>query len=296
MKRYAITIALVLLIGASFGTYYALGADLHLPKYRLQTVEGNPAEAADLILSGSYVGGKGSFLLEVSTEGSKRTGPSFWNQWKKSDGPLTNQALSSDFHSLYQEHSDFMRGKFDTYGFYQDQNTLIFAKANYAKTKDLQKSGTIHWSADVLDLATGKKTRYADKQTEPAISAHVVDVQKIGSEIHILTIVTRSGINSKMIDNIFDSVSGEPIRTVQLPLGEPSGPDRELRIELIAEARYTAANSRVLFMVREQGKISSDTTSVAVKISDQTPETFSEHLYVYHYTSGQVEDGPLSIN
>lgn len=296
MKRYVITIVLVLLIGTSFGTYYALGADLHLPEYRLQTIEGDPTEAADLTLLGSYVGGKGSFPFEVSTQGSKKFDPSFWSRWQESDGPLTNQAFSSEFQSLYEKHPRFMRGKLDTYGFYQDQNTIIFAKATYEEMKDSQEDGTILWNVDALDLASGKQIHYADKQIEPvnADVAYVVDVQKIDSEIHVLTNVSKSISNLKIMDKIFDSVSGEPIRTVSLPLGKPSGSDRELRIEVIPETRYTAANSRVLLMVKEQSKISSDTTAITTKTSDQIPETFSEHLYVYHYKTGEVKEVPLT--
>jgi hypothetical protein len=290
MKRYAITIALVLLIAASLGTYYAFGADLRLPEYRLQTIEGDQADAAELTLFGSYVGGKGSYSIEVSTEGSKRSESSTWSRLQESDGPLSSQPYS-DFHSLYQEHAGFMRGKLDTYGFYRDQDTLIFAKATYAKVKDSQQDGTILWTVDALDLASGKQTHYADEQIEPANYAHVIDVQENGTEVHVLTSVGRSDLNVAMIDKVFDSVSGELIRTVQLPLGESARSDHELRIEIIAEEKPTAANPRVLFIVREQSKNSTDTTAMA---SDQPLVTFSEHLYVYHYASGAVKEVPLA--
>lgn len=43
MKRYAITCALILLTVVSLGTYYAFGAELRLPEYQLQTIEGDPS-------------------------------------------------------------------------------------------------------------------------------------------------------------------------------------------------------------------------------------------------------------
>jgi len=285
MKSYAITIALVLLIAASLGTYYAFGADLHIPEYRLQTIEGDPAEAAELTLLGSYAGGKGSYALQVSTAGSDRSEPSFWSQWLESDGPFSSQTYS-DIRSLYQEYSGFMRGKSDTYGFYRDQDMLIYAQA-----KDSQQDGTIRWTIDVLDLASGKQTHYADEQIQHANDAYVLDVQKIGTEIHVLTSVGTSNPSKMMIDKVFDSLSGKPVRSVQLPLGESAGPDRELRIKIIAEEKPTAANPRVLFNVSDQSKIASSTTA---KANDQTFVTFSEHLYVYHYTSGDVKEVPLA--
>lgn len=84
MKRYKITGALILLIMASLGTFYAYGAELRLPEYQLQTIEGDLAEASKLTLLGSYVGGKGSYPIEVSTLGSKRSEQTFWDQWMKS--------------------------------------------------------------------------------------------------------------------------------------------------------------------------------------------------------------------
>ncbi|WP_201004553.1 hypothetical protein [Paenibacillus glycanilyticus] len=294
MKRYAITIALVLIIGASLGTYYTLGTDLHLPEYRLQTLEGNPAEAAGLTLTGSYVGGKGSFSFEVSANGSKRFEPLFWKRWQESDGPLSTQPYYSDFHSLYQEHSKFMRGKSDTYGFYKDQNTLIFAKASYVKGHDAQQDGTILWNVDALDLASGKQTRYTDELSEPAVVANVFDVQLIGSEVHVLTYVSR--INDKVIDKIYDMKSGKPIRTVQLPIGEPTGPDRELRIELIADVKPTATNPNVLYIVQEQSRISSDNTSNTTMANNLMPVIISEHLYAYHYATEEVKEVPLEAD
>ncbi|THF76417.1 hypothetical protein [Cohnella fermenti] len=292
MKRYAITLALVVFIAASLTTFYAYGADLHLPEYRLQTIEGDPVEAAALTLSGSYVGGKGSYSIKVSASGSERYEPSAWNQWMQNEGPLTSP-MYSDFNALYEKHSGFMRGKVDTYSFYTDEDSLIFAKAAYTKGRDSLQDGTIRWSLDSLDLASGKQTHYWDEQQlEPASNAYayVVDVQKAGAEVHVLTNVNRVNQTNEIIDKVFDTITGDPIRSIRLPLGEPSEPDRELQIMVLAEEKPTAANSRVLFLVREQRKNGMGTAATA---SDTAPAVFSEKLYEYQYASGEVKELPL---
>ncbi|NQX47850.1 hypothetical protein HQN87_21225 [Paenibacillus tritici] len=288
MKRYMITSALILLILASLGTFYAYGAELRLPEYKLQTLEGDLAEASKLTLLGSYVGGKGSYPIEVSTSGSKRSEQTFSNQWMKNKGPLHDQTFS-EFKALYKEHPGFMRGKMGTDGYYSDQDTLIFAKASYTHSKDTDQEGTIRWSIDSLDLATGKQVRYTDELTDSVQYTNVIDVQKAGSEIHVLTNVNRVNSGNELIDMVFNAETGLPIHSVQVPLGKPSRNDRELQIQIIAEKKPTAANSRVLFLVTESSKRTDNTVSA----SDTIPTIFSERLFEYQYASGDVKELPL---
>ncbi|AIQ58781.1 hypothetical protein [Paenibacillus borealis] len=290
MKRYTITSTLILLIMASLGTYYAYGAELRLPEYQLQTIEGDLAEASKLTLLGSYVGGKGSYPIEVSTAGSKRTDQTSWDQWMKSKGSLDEQTFS-EFKALYKEHPGFMRGKKGTDGYYSDQDSLIFAKASYIHSKDTDQEGKIRWSIDSLDLATGKQIRYTDELLDSVQYANVIDVQKTGSEIHVLTNINRVNQDNEIIDKVFNAETGSPIRSVQVPLGESSRNDRELQKQIIAEEKPTAANPRVLFMVKESSK---HWTDGRVSVSDTIPEVFSERIFEYHYASGEVKELPLA--
>ncbi|WP_342478090.1 hypothetical protein NYE24_03880 [Paenibacillus sp. FSL H7-0350] len=285
MKRYAITCALILLIVVSLGTYYAFGAELRLPEYRLQTIEGDPSIAAKLTLSGSYIGGKGSYPIEVSISGSKRIERTFSDQWMRDKGPLEH--IYSDLNALYEDHSGFMRRKSDVYGFYSDQDVLIFANASYATPKDSLHEGTIRWSIDSLDLTTGEQTRYTDQQPSSAFYANVIDVQKIGSEVHVLTEVSRENRNNEVIDKVFDIGRGEPVRSVELPLGAPSGTGQELRIRSIPEAKPTVANSRVLFVVTEQ---SEGQSGKAVSTNEVT--IFTEKTFEYRYASEDLKELP----
>ncbi|MFD2414015.1 hypothetical protein [Paenibacillus rhizoplanae] len=290
MKRYTITGALVLLIVASLGTYYAYGAELRLPEYQLQTLEGDSAEAAPVNLLGSYVGGKGSYVIEVSASGSKRIEQTFKNQWMTNKGPSDAQAYS-EFNALYEEYSEFMRGKKGTSGYYRDQDALIFAKSASIGSTNLKQEGKIRWSIDVLDLATRKQVHYTDEQPYSAQYANVVDVQKAGSEIHVLTNVNKVNQDHEIIDNVYNAQTGSPIRSVKLPLGKSSEKDRELQIQIITEEKPTVANSRVLFLVKERSKIWTDGTPAA---TDNTSVVFSERLFEYQYASGEVNEMPLA--
>lgn len=286
MRRYAVTCALIVLIAASLGTYYAYGAELRLPEYRLQTLEGDPAQAAKLTVLGSYVGGKGSYPIEVTTTGSKRAEPTYWKQWMRNNGPLHDQTYSG-FNALYEEHSGFMRGKPDAYRYYSDQEALIYAEVSYTGSGNADQDGVIHWSIDALDLGSGKETRYTDEQTLPARFASVVDVQKTGSEMHVLTNVNQNDQDNEVIDKVFDIRTGEPVRIARLPFGEPSDKDHELQIRSIAEDNPAAANPRVLFMVTEQSK---DAAGNTVSATDIMPTVFSERMYEYDYASGDLQE------
>lgn len=292
MKRYAITLALVLLIAASLGVYYAYGAGRLLPEYRLQTLEGDPAEASGVTLFGSYVGGKGSFALDVTAEGSRSSNRSLWQQWQKKGESFAN-AVFSDIDALYREHPEYMRGKHDTAGFYQDEEWII-----YVRSDAVRPSGTIRWKFDALDLASDKRIRYSAEQSDSATYADVIDVQRIGGEVHALTFIGQKGGASEYRDEVFEASTGKPIRSAKLPLGEPSAPDREAEVSAITEAVPTAPNPRAMFIVSEHAptaKAGSDTnvpTADAVP-SDQIPPALSKRVYEYDYASGAIKEVPI---
>ncbi|CAM3640024.1 hypothetical protein COLU111180_00700 [Cohnella lubricantis] len=303
MKRYAVTLALVLLMAASLTTYYAYGAKLRLPEYRLQTLEGDPAEGAELRIEGSFVGGKGSYYLGVTAEGSEYGNDSLWqrllytgNAWIRRDIP--------DIGALYREHSQFMRGKTNENGFYHDKDWLVYADAEVVQP-DLR----LVWRIDVLETSTGQRIRYNGEGAEPLGQmdfVNVIDVQKAGDDIHVLTGQGRLGRPEEYRDEVFDAETGKPVRSVKLQLGEPSAPDRELQINYIAEQTLTAPNPHLVFIVEQLGTKSANPAESGVAAAadgavaeavpnDQRPKILSRSAMVYSYESGEMDSFPLTV-
>lgn len=290
MKRYAVTLALVLLVAASMGTYYAYGANPHLPEYRLQTLEGDPAEAAALTLEGSFVGGKGSYMLKVTTEGSEYGNGSLWHQLLTS-GSTWMSDYYSDICELFREHKQFMRGKDNLSGFYQDRNTAIYANASV-----VLPDRSVRWTVDILPQSGGKRTSIMKADPLGQINyAAVEDVQKIGDEVHVLTFLPEEGGPTEYRDEVFDVSTGKPSHSIKMQMWTPSAPDREVSVITIADTTPTAPNPQAVLVVSERSTVSAATGMPAAATSNGLPKVFSTRVYAYDYATGDMKLVPVDL-
>lgn len=292
IKRYAVTLALVLLVAASLGTYYAYGANRHLPEYRLQTLEGDPAEAAALSVDGSYVGGKGAYSFRVTTEGSYGNG-SLWHRLLSS-GSTWMRSNYSDIDALFREHKQFMRGKANSDGFYRDDAWLF-----YVDLKVEQPGRHLVWKFDELRLEDGKRIRHEVEETEPlgkSNYANVMDVQRIGGEVHVLTYLAWLDAPAEYRDEVFDIATGKAVRSVKLDRAATAAPSGGESFAVVADATPATAQPQALLVVEKHSPRTAEpgqNGAVADAVpNDQLPH-IDRSLYVYSYETGELRELPV---
>ncbi|MGG4142666.1 hypothetical protein ABEW34_06000 [Paenibacillus algorifonticola] len=290
MKRYLTTLALVLLAAAGFSTYYAFGSADHLPEYRLETLEGDANEAANLVLVGSYIGGKGSQPLNLTIHGSEyRSRKSLYESYITDAREWFYER--EGMRELVEKYPAFMRGKAEIGSFYQDQDWLAYAKIPYnSATSDPE--GTIE--VEILNRSTGKVEDYSIALTplsQQGMREHatIYDVQLQADGLHVMvnqyeTDNRQSGA-SQYFDYIIDSASGQLIKRIAVEFVDAAGTKLSPLSSATIQNDYTAPNDYFVLSIVMQEQ-TGDTNSSSV------PTSVPAELYVYSYKSGITQRLP----
>jgi hypothetical protein len=282
MKRYLLTIVLSLFIVAGIGTYYAYCAADRMPEFRLSTVQGDAKEGESITLSGSYGGRMQSQFLNVTAEGSDYTNRRPW--YRSFLDSRSYFYENKEIAGLIKEHRQFMRGKSDPSRLYKDQQWLIYAEAFFRGTS----RSDIALRIDVLDLASGKTSRLETVVPGKETYSYVVvsDVQRVGSEIHILAFQrtqpagaakeTMGGFSVEYYDYIVHAISGQLLKKVKLSYGTSGKKDVQFSTNVIASEPLTSPGDYALLQVSEEKTVKNEDGSYSAA-------TVAKQLFSYAY-------------
>jgi hypothetical protein len=284
MKRYLLSMLLIVLSIGGISGYYVYTAADRLPEYQLIGMEGNPELAETLELSGSYGGRMRSKFLNVSTEGS-----SYQNN-DSTTRPLLYESERSWFlrqpgiKQLAEEHRDFLRGKGTWARFYIDEDWLICAEPVS------QDGNTIR--LELLDLKSGQRKRFEAAIPEQQGLSHpyVADVQRLGDEIHMVStfLVVQTQVahvrpSEIYFDSVIDLKQGATIKQEQLNFGLDVREDEDLSISWDT-GNSLGPREYLLFQVR-----------VTKPESERSDTLLSRQLYSYSFKTGELKELNLDV-
>jgi len=279
MRRYWLSIIIVMLAVSGIGSYYAFARQNHLPEYKLETMHGDAKEGAAVTLSGSYYGDMRSEPLEVNTAGSEYGGLNTNLRLLATESPSFYRM--PDIQQLLMEHKSFMRGKGNMNGFYRDAEWVIYSNISIKN-----KGSETPFAALKLTLlheATDKVSRFEQTYELPKESGdiYVEDVQRIDDEIFILV----KKFNNHFIPNpveyeivVMDLASGKLLRNEKLENWSSHTEGMQMQAGIILTDRPSAPTETILFNVSE------------VNISNS--DKLSEKYYSYSYRTGLLTELP----
>lgn len=185
MRRYWFSIALLLFSITGVGLNFIIYGLEQLPEYKLETIEGDKQWGENVSLSGSYNGRIRHQQVSVSYLGSKYEQDRSMTDWiwnKLTDYPYS----WLPYHDLVREHRNFMRDKMKTGGLDYDEEWIIYSSVESIDNGFSKKKWAI--ITEMLNLKSGKVTRHQTNLSEQNewIWSYVVDVERIGEEIHLL--------------------------------------------------------------------------------------------------------------
>lgn len=202
VKRYLFSILFALFAVGGVGIGYIYSSIDHLPKYKLATIQGNPSEGRAIELTGHYLPIMFSDALTVNAEGSR---------YNYKQNNFRSNVLDSRYwflddvnvQQLITENRQFMRGKVDRGGLYNDEKWLIYAdNTRYEQSGDSKSEVALYVS--VLNKKLNKIDEYEfELNGENNLYYIVSDVQLIEDQIHIL--VTKAFIDGAP-DHLFDYI------------------------------------------------------------------------------------------
>lgn len=225
MRRYWLSIALVLFIALSLGTYY-IQANGRYPEFALTKQEGDEKEAANVLLQGRFGQIPRNNLVAIGSQGSE------YEIERPFLARISTYWGSEELRRLMDEHRQFMRGKRDPRSFYEDDRLLAYAdvKGDYTNS-GLRNSRFV---VSVLDKNTGQASSYEAGVPNGNMYNQIIvnDVQVIGEqlkvtaqnynkngvEIHLYTLGLTSG--NAPADQTLIRVSDQPNMDMNLSSGD----------------------------------------------------------------------------
>ncbi|WP_139992110.1 hypothetical protein [Paenibacillus paridis] len=245
MRRYWFSIALLLLSVSGIGTYYFVGILNHLPKFQIETVQGNAKEGAAVVLSGSYYGDMRSEFLEVSVKGSK---------YYKEKGNFRTDILQAnswfyenlEMQQLLKDHKTFMRGKDNVGGFYRDDEIVIYADLSTTTRNTNAPHAKLQLS--FLDEESEKVVRFKSIALGYSDDIYAIeDVQRVENEAHILF---RKYSNQKTYElvYVFDLKTGKQLRQVDVSSQANERKGQDVQLTKIQNKSLNNANDTIFFV------------------------------------------------
>jgi len=278
MKKYGWTIGLCLFSAVVIVTFLTYSAFDRLPQYALVTAEGDESAAARMELLGvTTVSGRPE-ALALTTQGS------IYDSEKSAYRKMIAEARSwldymPDIRKLQNDYRQFMRGKGNYRGLFQDDEWLVYVKTS--KTKAAGKGMVVTFHVDMLDKTGKKKNRFDTTITlpsEPSLpysfqDVDVMDVQRVGRELHVMTMQ-----HDTCIVFVLDPDSGTLLRAHALDFAA-FGDGSAIPVQIIGETRRSYPSEYVVIRLEEWPAVTEGVTA-------SNPER--EYLAAYHYATGEI--------
>lgn len=265
MKRYIWTIGLIAFSVPVLIAYYVHGALDRLPQFALVTETGDEQAAASVLLNGDYTGRWQTATVEITTEGSD-----YWadrSLWQYIDEARFSR--DSFMHRLQQEYRGFMRGKGILQGFYEDEEWLAYAEAESKRRKRDETGVTIR--IEVLDKGTEQVREISEAFVIPGPFGYlsIQDVQRVGDELHLLT------LHSDVCRiYVFDVKDGTLVRESVLDFAA-AGLSEGISVWTLPEADFPSPSDVVAFELR-------------VKDAENEAESARAYWAAYSYSTGEL--------
>ncbi|MFC3747631.1 hypothetical protein [Paenibacillus sp. GCM10012306] len=134
MKKYIVNAVLVVFAVITIGTYYVQASQETLPNYKLTMVQGDASFVEGIALYGNY-------LTKDSVFGIKRAyittnGTDYPDEKSTISQSLNQRPVKTQLDEWIDQHRQFMRGKKNLAGFYENQDILAYVNG----TVDQQQS------------------------------------------------------------------------------------------------------------------------------------------------------------
>lgn len=248
MKKYWKSIAILVVILLSIGTYYvnaAMSAEEY-PEFVIQTVSGDAKEMQPLVLDSSYAADTSTMSytftsLKISADGSTYNSGSFLDQLIGQPPTLIK--------TLRKEHPTFMRGKdpFADY-FFEDDDFLAYAEVEYNSLR----VRNFKFDIAVLNKKNEKVNSFKVKVPNDGGLENVVieDVQMVDGVLYLITHNVMSNHNEKHIYTI--DVGNQKISSHEAIIQVPESQD-DLQTDLqFIRTNPTKANNQLIIVKMER--------------------------------------------
>jgi hypothetical protein len=185
MRKYMVTAFLVVFAVVTIGTYYVQAAQETPPNYKLTTVQGDASLVEDIVVNGNY-------LSKDSVFGIKRAyittnGTDYPDEKLTISQSLNRKPVKTQLDRWIEEHRQFMRGKTNTAGFYENEEMLAYVNmtVDSKRSNDLSAKKNAKISISVLNKEKNNTQEItSDIQVDNDVSdIYVQNVQLVDQQL-----------------------------------------------------------------------------------------------------------------
>ena len=254
MKRYWLSIVLVVLIVVSLGIFY-IGSSLNpLPSFTLAKLEGDEKQAAAVVVQGSLAKSNG-FVWIGQTGSTYDSEQTYLEQFVDLYFPAENGL--GQLAQLKKEHRSFMRGKQNLGGFYEDKQVLADVEL-ISIYNDVKRNYNFRLKVSMLDKEDNQVNEF--EVSIPQDSEYqwmtILDVQIVGKQLKVLTQNVKQNAESSWIGDRTEShiysidVAGEKIVDDLISgMDKQINANEELRFSLVNNTNLLKPSERAIYQL-----------------------------------------------
>lgn len=291
MKRYWLSITLVVFIVLCVGTFYIQATASHLPEFVLIKQQGAEEEVEGVLVRGLYGQGHMKPTVTVSSAGSEyanersffeRLDPYYW--------------AGEEIRQLVKEHRHFMRGKRADGSFYQDDNYLVYVNIEQ-DGESARRVENFNFNVSVMDKKQNNTLSYEVRVPDGNLYGfiNVQDVQVFGDEIIIVTEgYTKTGGRSEFhrysLGLKDDKVLTDQV--IDFSNLDSTNKDVNYNVQRAYESNLTQPSKfNVFYIELTKAAAENDNTgdAEAKRTQEFAQEIVSAHMMVYDLQTGQSE-------
>ncbi|CAI6031796.1 hypothetical protein [Cohnella sp. JJ-181] len=283
ISRYILVCILTAISVVTLSAHYGYDPDARIPRFRLETAEGDDAIGQSIQITGNYYIGATGHFIKVFPEGTEFKDRLPLDTFMQG---LSFRGYRAGFEGLTDDFPSFMRGK--SYGeFDQTQEWLAYVELSNAK-------GRTRIKLSLLNKAAGKSTvHYLEAGGWPKNENILLeDVQVEDKNIHFLLRRWKPdsagySTNSQLTDYVVDLSSGNILneREIAIPGTEVSSQSHQIR--LVKDWSGDTASPYTL-IISSNAEPEKRSTEKLPQNADLRPVR-SYDLFAYRYADGKLE-------
>jgi hypothetical protein len=274
MKRYWLTISLVLLAISSPVVYYGFGLNNQLPEFKLEQIAGEANQAAGVAARGAFNNGW-YYNVEINAEGSEYS----FEQESSFD-----QMNGGRYYMLLEQDMRQLIRKTDANGFYNDEHTVVYAQASrYGKEYESTQAA---FQIELLDKKTNETTSYEQQVdvTEALSSIYVEDVYYEADRIYMLVSIWSGMGNSNKAVYSLSLADGTIKLNRKFDQWQPTQTNSLIHTYVRAADSSSAPNPFILLHVSEAPN------SNLPEANDVSEWNANQQSFVYSYSSNELTE------
>ncbi|MDH6368583.1 hypothetical protein M2444_000361 [Paenibacillus sp. PastF-3] len=279
MRKYMLTAVLVVFTVVTIGTYYVQASQETPPIYKLTTVQGDASLVEGIAVYGNYMSKDSVFGIKRAYITTK--GTDYPDEKSATSQSLNRRPMKTQLDQWIEEHRQFMRGKTNTSGFYENEEMLAYVNATVDTKRSNDSSAKRNAKLSISVLNKQKNNTFeitSDINVDRDISdMYVQNVQLIDQQLVAMVFMNHSAkgyVSEPQILRVnltTKEIKNEPLA---LPGGKSVAADGDTQYAWLANQNLEHTEQWILRISRDNHR---KVYQVDVKTGQISPLAFQGH-------------------